>query len=267
MNQFRRPWSINPQALFRKISNELPLWLTLKLVNSLVTGSNTVARHYAEYYPIKANRIEIVPNWVDLSRFNPQLFDCKVIREQYKIPISANVVLFVHRIAKRKGSDRIVSIAKQVIQTCADTIFLVAGSGPDEQSLKLQVKESGLEEHIRLVGSVANTLVPALFAAADVFIMPSREEGFPRVLIESMAMGVPFVAVRVGGVEDITTPLQKLFLVDPFDTKQFSAKVTNILRDKTQVISLCQEGIRQVQQYSLETAVENFTNLWNKHLN
>ncbi|MER3486106.1 MAG: glycosyl transferase, partial [Chloroflexota bacterium] len=66
---------------------------------------------------------------------------------------------------------------------------------------------------------------------ADVFMMPSLEEGFPRVLLEAMATGVPFVAVDVGGVRDILSPHQQRCVVPARDCDAFATRLVELLND------------------------------------
>lgn len=225
-----------------------------------------MARYYSEYCGIPLARIEIVPNWVDLTRFDPKSLDRNQARRQLGISSQGPVLLFVHRIVSRKGSDRLVPIMESVLQTCPDALLLVVGSGPHEGALREQIESALLQDHIRLVGSVPNRRLGPYLAAADVFVMPSREEGFPRVLLEAMAMGLPFVATDVGGVCDVTSPLQQQFLVSDFTPQAFAERIVSILQNPDVAGRLRAEGLHWVQTYSLEAAVGNFAALWERYL-
>lgn len=266
VGDLRLPWRLHPIHLLRKAYKELPLWFTLKMVSALVTGTESLARHYSEYCGVSSARIKIVPNWVDLTKFDPRSLDRSQARQQLGLSSQGPVLLFIHRLVSRKGADRLVPIMEHVLQTCPDALLPVVGSGPDEGALRQQIASASLQDHIRLVGSVPNRRLGPYLAAADVFLMPSREEGFPRVLLEAMAMGLPFVATDVGGVRDITSLLQQQFVVADFTPQAFAERIVTILQDADVAGQLRAEGLRQVQAYSLKTAVANFAALWEGYL-
>jgi glycosyltransferase involved in cell wall biosynthesis len=265
MARYRVPWSLRLGRIVRKLRNDFPLWLTLKTVSALVTGTATVGRHYTENYGIPAARINTIPNWIDHSRFDPRLYDRKIIRREMGIHDDAIVILYVHRLAERKGVDRLVPVMTLLLNRFPGAVCVVAGDGPEKLPLVAQIADAGLSGSFRVAGGVPNTLLPGYFACADIFVLPSREEGFPRVLLEAMAMGVPFVSTDVGGIRDITTPFQQRFLVSPFSAEEFARKTTEVLSERETADRLKLEGMDHVRQFSLEKTVERFTVLWQKN--
>lgn len=213
--RYRRPWL--EEAVFR-----LSLRRTI-----LVTGTPGLARGYARHYGLLASRIRTLPNWVNTHRFAGG--DQNAIRHSLGIPQDAKVVLFVHHLSRRKGSHRISEIASGVRARVGSAIFIIVGDGPESGRLQAALKRSGLEDSVRLVGSVPNRDIPQYLRAADVFVMPSEEEGFPNVLLEAMASGLPFVATDVGGVREITPPDLEHSVVAPDDTARFILEVVAIL--------------------------------------
>jgi len=247
-----------------RLRNVYLLGLTMRLVHHLVTGTESMARYYSEGYRLPRESVRVMPNWVDLKRFRA-LPRRETLRAELGWPKGANVVLFLHRLAERKGAHRIVPIAQEVLaqslQGTLPTLFVVAGDGPYQEQLTLDVKHAGLDEHIRLVGAVPNREAIRYFAAADAYMMPSTEEGFPRVLLEAMAAGCPFVATDVGGVRDILTPAQAWGLVPQADWKAMANKLIQLLSDPTRHAELAQEGMIQVQRFSQEKVVQQFLDL------
>jgi glycosyltransferase involved in cell wall biosynthesis len=80
---------------------------------------------------------------------------------------------------------------------------VVVGDGPGLKELLSAVDLGGLDDLIEMRGSLPNRTLPDLYRAADCFLMPSYEEGFPRVVIEAMASGLPVVASDAGGTRDV----------------------------------------------------------------
>jgi phosphatidylinositol alpha-1,6-mannosyltransferase len=159
-------------------------------------------------------------------------------------------VLFVHRLAERKGAHLIVPIAERVLARRPDTMFVVIGDGPYRARLERQVAASGASGSIRLLGRIPNRAIVPYYAMADVFMMPSLEEGFPRVLLEAMAAGVPFVAVDVGGVRDILSPQQQRCVVPARDCEAFAARLVDLLNDPQGRAALAAAGRQHVRRFA-----------------
>jgi len=229
-----------------KINDDLPLRISLKMVNYLVTGTPLMKKYYHEVFGVPNRKILLVPNQIDLSRFKPR-------RPKNKIP----VVLFVHHMSERKGAHYLVPIAQRVLKKMK-VRFVLAGDGPYLPKLKSEIQKKKLGKRMATLGSVPNKEVMKQYAQADVFLMPSDEEGFPNVLLESMAVGTPFVASDVGGVRDIVSKGAQEFVVPKGDVDAFAEKLLKLLSDKKLQANLSREGLEQVKQYDLKKVVALF---------
>ena len=255
---YKTKWAFNFQDLLHKVKAEVPLKLTLRVVDYLVTGTESLGDFYHQTFGIPKKKIIILPNEIDLNRFNLERYDRRKIREKLGINPEEKAVLFVHRVVERKGAHHLPEIAKKVNEEIPQAKFLVAGNGPYFETLKSKIAEAGLNSKVNLLGWVPNRKIMGLYAGADVFIMPSEEEGFPRVLLESMAMGVPFVATDVGGVRDICSEGQKKFIVPVKDNLSFAEKMILLLQSQPIYEALKDEGLDHVQRFSSEKVKERF---------
>jgi glycosyltransferase involved in cell wall biosynthesis len=136
------------------------------------------------------------------------------------------VVLAVGRLARQKGFDTLVDAA--VIWRDRDPLprLVIAGDGPLARSLAARSAAAGTD--VRFLGERAD--VPALLAAADVVVVPSRWEGQPLIVQEALRAGRPLVASRVGGIPALTGEAGAL-LVPPDDPPRLAAAVTSVLDD------------------------------------
>lgn len=251
-------WSLQRKVLATKLGDELPLKLCLRLSHALVTGTPRMADYYIREFGVNPGKIIVVPNDIDLTHFRPRDPDLRPARLALGLPFQAPIVLFVHRLSPRKGAQYITEIAVRVRERVPEVIFLIVGGGPYEVLVREQIAAQGLEGVVRLLGWAPNREVVRYYAAVDVFIMPSDEEGFPRVLLEAQAIGVPFVATDVGGVLDIATPRQAEYVVPRQDIAAFADRVVTLLRDPALRAELSTEGFRNVQQYAVECVVRLF---------
>lgn len=141
----------------------------------------------------------MIPNGFDLDRFRPDPGARAAIRAELDVPADAPLVGMVARRHPMKGHADFLQMAALVRAEHPEAFFLLAGRGleaPDRELADL-VAAGGLEDAVRMTGSRPD--VPAVMAALDVFVMPSvYGEGFPNVLGEAMACGVPCVTTDVG---------------------------------------------------------------------
>lgn len=256
-------WSV--ESLQKKFLDEYLMVVVLKMVNYLVTGTKTVKEFYQRQFGIPASKVKIVPNWVNLKRFTATKYK-SLLRQRLSLPKGKKIVMFAHRLAPRKGADLLPEIVESVVQKVPDVYFIIAGGGGGalKEELVKKINEQKLENKVQLIGGIPNLELPLFLAASDLFIMPSRQEGFPRILIECMASGLPFVAMDVGGTKDIIRLDQKGCLVAANDTKSFIATAIDLLKSSKRLQELSHHGEVQVRKYSLEVVSEKFLRLFVK---
>lgn len=246
-----------------KLRNQYLLGIALHLVHHLVTGTATMARYYSEGYGLELSTVRVMPNWVDLKRFE-DLPDRATIRTELGWPLDRRVILFLHRVVERKGAHLIVPIAREVMARSGGQLqftLIVAGGGPYESRLAEEIASAGLNDTVRLAGGIPNREAIRYFAAADIYMVPSTEEGFPRTLLEAMAAGCPFVATDVGGVLDILTPEQAQFVVAVGDVQKMAALIVRVLTDGVLHESLVSEGHANVQRYTQDRVIQTFVTM------
>lgn len=147
-----------------------------------------------------------IPNAVDCNRFYPErnVLKRRQFRHKLGIPEDARLVLFSGRLVSRKGVDVLISAWDQ-LQDISDLYLLVLGSGTDqvdsvERDVHIYVKEKGLQR-LYFLGEKDH---PEKFLAnCDIFVFPSRLEGFPNALMEAMASELPVIVSRIGGNIDL----------------------------------------------------------------
>jgi glycosyltransferase involved in cell wall biosynthesis len=252
-----------PARVARNVLIDRPMATVIHSSDMLVTCSVVKARHYAEEFGRPLETIRVLPLWVNLERFHPEPAASGAVRERLGIPREAPVVLFVHTIGAHRGADWLPDLARNVVERSPNAVFVVAGEGPLSEALRHDVRRSGLEAHFRLLGAVPNHQVPELYGIADVFINPSPTEAFGRVLLESMACGVPFVSTDggSGGTLAFTTAAQQEYIVASEDRGEFTRKLIALLASPERRAFLREEGLTHVRDFSLDRAAERFVAL------
>ena len=212
----------SPGALRKKLRNDWPLWLSVRLATRLVTGTPRMIDHYAAHFGLPRTRAVVAPNWVEEPPWVPSRVEA---RAALGVPQDAPVALFVHHLSPRKGANRLPALAWALAGRVPGLVCLVAGDGPEREAIE------AAKAPLTLLGRVPNRDISRLYAAADVFLMPSEEEGFPRVLLEAMVHRVPFVATDVGGVRDVVPDSIAASVVPDGDMTAFVDRAVERFRD------------------------------------
>lgn len=255
---FSPGWKWSLAHLRKKLFHDYRIAASLRSPHFLVTGSLDMADYYHQEFGVPRGRIVVMPNWVDLDRFDLAQYPKERLRVELGIPQGRPVVLFVHDLAPRKGAHHLARIAHMMMAEVPEALFLVVGDGPYRARLEGEIGEKGLGEKVRLVGAVPNREIMKYYAVADVFAMPSDEEGFPRVLLEAMAMGVPLVATHHPSLDYFLSPKQREFVVPRGDVELFAARLVDIIRSPRLRQELSEEGRQKVRDYGKERVVNRF---------
>jgi len=177
----------------------LPERLTRRLVTKYVACSESVAAEHARLCGIANQKFESILNGVEAAEMSNSPDET---RERLRIPDEATVLLFVGRISPQKGLPDLLSAFAAARKTASGDIRLVVvGDGPDREACEQQAANLDLSDVTHFAGRVDS--VWAWYRLADLVVIPSRWEGTPNVLLESLACGVPVVASAVHGVVDV----------------------------------------------------------------
>jgi len=125
-----------------------------------------------------------------------------------------------------KGLRYLVEAAALVRQQAPDAGFVVIGDGAQRPELENLAARLGVSDEVQFLGT--RTDVPALLAAADVFVLPSLYEALPTSLLEAMATALPVVATRVGGVPEVVAHERTGLLVSPASAAELAAAMTRL---------------------------------------
>ena len=129
------------------------------------------------------------------------------------------------------------------------------------EAMRARVRERGIEGSVRFVGS--RTDVPDLLRAADLFVHPSREEGFSNAILEAMAAGLPVVACDVGGNPEAVVDGETGRLVPPRDPERLAGAMAELISDVSKRKIFGYAGIRRAaEQFSLDRMVEEMGSLY-----
>jgi glycosyltransferase involved in cell wall biosynthesis len=240
--------------IFDVLSFRFSHWVT---VNSRAVEEDTIQRDMGN-----ASKIKIIYNGLELEDFMSQNFDKRTIREALKIDPDKKIMITVANLIPYKGHIELLEAAAVVLNNHPDSLFLLVGE--DRGILR------NLEKLSRTIGIMPNVIfmgqrndIPRLLAASDIAVLPSHEEGFSNVILESMAAGLPVVATRVGGNPEAVIDGETGWLVAPHRPTELALKIMDLLSEPEKARSWGEYG-RQVvkEKFAAEKMVEAYLELY-----
>ena len=203
--------------------SRLARWLDT-LTNRLSTHVCAVSRSTRDFLTereaLPAMRVSVIYNGVDTERYTPAKADADRAA-------GVSLVAGVGRLHPQKDFALFLDVAAELARRNTDVRFVIAGTGPEEAALKAKTAALGLAERVRFAGHVADPRT--IYVAADVLLLTSRYEGTPLTVLEAMASGVPVVAPKLDGLDEILADGSDSFLVPPGACGEFADRVAELL--------------------------------------
>ena len=180
-----------------------PVWPLFKRVFTSADMVQALSRYLADWARRRGAKgdIEIIPNAVDAAHFAKELPPRVVdeVRDELGKHMGDVCLITTSRLVHKNAIDDVISALPKLPKQVK---FIVLGTGSLEENLKQQVKKMNLEGRVRFVGKINNEEIPKYLHACDIFIRPSRSEGFGSSFVEAMAAGLPVIATQEGGIAD-----------------------------------------------------------------
>lgn len=186
---------------------------------AIVCVSSSLARDSVAELGVDPGRVVVIPNTYDASRFR------YVPRRPHDGPAR---LLSVGRLSSEKGHDVLLRALAELRRAGTDAELVIVGDGPERPRLESLAATLGVSSAVRFEGTVLGEQLREALAAADLFVLPSRSEGFGVVLVEALATGLPVVATRSGGPADIVAPEDGV-LVPPDDASALARGIAEAI--------------------------------------
>jgi glycosyltransferase involved in cell wall biosynthesis len=207
--------------------------------------SESLRRSTLKTFCGRIRRIEVIPPGLDTTRFNALKTDSnhsEVFREG-----ASRVIGAIGRLSEQKAFDVLIRAMPNLLASDANTRLLIVGDGSLRHRLEKEVETLGLSKAVKFLGLQSDP-VP-IYRAMDIFVLPSKHEGFGLVLAEAMAMGIPVVGTRVVGTVDAVEDGISGLLVPYGDVEALSNAILRIFSEPELRHVLIQNGRSRVRQY------------------
>ncbi len=228
-----------------------------------VTGPKRMGQYFIRAHSLHPSRVKILDNDIDVASYRAFQMTCAQdeARRSLGLPENRPIVLFVGRVSFLKGAAYLPEIARRLLARRPD-VFLVVVGEVFLKSVRKDLTTQGLgPERVLMTGALPHRDVLPYYRAADALIMPSMEEGFPRRLLEAMALGLPFVAFDVGGVAEIVSEAQRSCVIPRGDVAGFADALIGLLGDARTQARLREAGFERVKVYDTPRVAHRFVEL------
>lgn len=221
-----------------------------------------------------ANKLYKLSPGVDVDVFSPDQ-DGAAVREHLGLA-SDQIILCVSRLVPRKGQDKLIEAMPMILRDCPNAALLIAGKGYHGKKLRALRDASPAKSRIWFLGEVGKSMLPAHYAAADLFAMPCRSrygglelEGFGIVFLEAASSGLPVVAGLSGGASEAVQDGVNGLLVDGRDSTAVAEAIVKLLNDKELRTKMGRMGRqRMVSQCSWDVVARKLSALlWPEQVN
>lgn len=218
--------------------------------SAIVANSNGL-KELALKFSRRAN-IDIIPNGIDFEIFHPPLSHAKKNIHQ---------ILFVGRMSKQKG----IAYLIEAISKLPEEVNLdLVGDGPLRGELEILAKNLGVYKKIHFSGWLSQDEIIKKYQEADLFVLPSLDEGMPNCILEAMACGLPIVATDVSGSRELIHSGKNGILVPPMDSKALAKAIQKCLNDEFLKNQMKKIGQILVSRYSWEKVAEEYLKICQK---
>jgi glycosyltransferase involved in cell wall biosynthesis len=206
--------------------------ITLKRSTAIFVTTETMGRELKQDFPFLANKIHIIPNYVDLELFKP---DKSRLSKRGRI-------CFVGRLNPQKNLTHLL-LALSEIPDCS---LIVVGDGGQRVELEKLAHERGVD--VQFSGVVPHSNLPGIIKSCQIFILPSLYEGHPKALVEAMACGVPVIGTNVPGIKELILHGQTGMLCSP-EIESIRETLKDLLANQEIQQQLGENACRYVTEY------------------
>lgn len=234
-------------------------------VDGILANSQSVKMSVVAREGVPEEQVTVINNGINIDPFVVN----ETLRQQQRLALGAlpDSVLIgsVGNIRPVKGYDLLVEAAGIVCQEMSNVIFYHVGEGELKDQLEVRCRELGIEHNFRFLGATKD--VPAFLRALDIYVQPSRSEGFSNAILEAMAARLPVLATNVGGNPDLIEHEVTGLLVPADDRYQLSEQLNKLAKFPNIRNCLAERAYKLVnEKFRLSTMLNNYVEYYGKSM-
>ncbi len=227
-------------------------WWTTYEANKIIVTSGSLKSEIQGHFNLPQEKIEIIPNGIDLEKYNASV-DRVAVRSRYGVHPHEKLVLCIGRLVPQKGIEYLIRTVPRIAGRYPEARFIIVGEGWLRGHLEYVARSTGHQWKITFTGWIPDQELVALLNSADVLVVPSIYEPFGIVALEGMAAGIPVVASDIGGLAEVVEHERTGILAYSKNPESIAWAVDRVLSDPSHSKWLVQNAQEMVQKtYSWE---------------
>jgi L-malate glycosyltransferase len=187
-----------------------------------VCVSDNLRVFFRETLGVRENRLTLVYNGIDVARFRSE-------HPAFPDKVAQRTIGCIARLTEAKDHGNLLAAFAEVVKLRGPLRLVLVGDGELRGAIEQMVAELGISAYVDLLGSRDD--IPELLSRMDIFVLPSKREGFPVAILEAMAAGRPVVATEVGGVCEVITSGENGIIVPAGDSAKLAQALLRLLDD------------------------------------
>ncbi len=227
-------------------------WIARRVTDCIITPSEHAKRDLVHHFHIADSLITVVPEAAD-PVFHRTVGAEQRNRVRAQFELDRPFVFYVGGWEERKNV-AILLHAFAAIPHCEACVVLAGGQPHEQERVTALVAELDIGRSVRLLGSVDDELLPALYAEASCFVYPSLYEGFGLQLCEAMAVGCPVLAANATSLPEVLGDGGDLF--DPHDPNDLAKLLERVLRDESYRVALADQAVARSRKFTWRATAE-----------
>jgi glycosyltransferase involved in cell wall biosynthesis len=246
----------------RQIYKKYILSLSVKKADIIIAVSHSTKRDIIEFFKVDEKKIKVIHHGVE-SRFHP-ISNVEGYRTRNNLP--SKMILNIGTLEPRKNVVTLIKAFKKLQERgFKDYVLTIAGEkGWLYKKIFKEIKSSGMEQSIRLLGVVRDEELPLLYNCADLFVYPSLYEGFGLPPLEAMACGVPIITSNTSSLPEVVGNAG--IMVDPNDIESLSDEMYRVLKDKELKHQMSRDGLKRSKMFTWEKMANEVLETYNEIL-
>lgn len=227
---------------------------SFKKMNNIVAISNKTEESIINLFPEVSDKVIKIYNGYDFDKLNEQsnIRKC-VVSNDKKFTLIA-----IGRLVKQKNFSFLIDIAKKLSDEKMNYQLLILGEGDERSKIEDKIKGYNLEDTVKLLGYIDNPY-PYL-KEADLFCLTSIAEGFPTVLVESLALGCPFISTDVAGADELSDKGRCGIVTN--DINEYVINIKKILNDTELRKRMAKNGVELIKKYSISNQISRIEEMF-----
>lgn len=199
-------------------------------------------------------KMHIIYNGIDIEQFKPS----------YRSRTSVVKIICVSRLTARKGINYLIDAVKILSQKYPNLRLEIAGEGDQQAALRAQAETANLGPKIAFLGRVPHEKIAEIYNSAEVFVLPSLNEGMSNTMLEALASGLPLIATDTGGSKELILNGENGFIIKMRNSEDIAEKLEKLISDPELARKMGDESRKIAETMSWKKVAEQYFDLYKK---